>query len=73
MQPRYIVTTDYMRGMQNDITTRMRGVLVDWLVEVAEEFAFSSETLFLCVNYVDRYPIPTILSLVPYVTRANMN
>lgn len=33
----------------------MRGILVDWLVEVAEEYKLHTETLFLSVNYIDRY------------------
>jgi len=33
----------------------MRAVLIDWLVEVAEEMDLSSDTLYLSKNYVDRY------------------
>jgi len=33
----------------------MRAILVDWLVDVAEEFHCRELTLFLCVNYIDRY------------------
>lgn len=33
----------------------MRAILVDWLVEVAEEYKLATETLYLTVNYVDRY------------------
>lgn len=33
----------------------MRAVLVDWLVEVAEEFKLHEETLHLAVSYVDRF------------------
>ena len=40
---------------QNDITTSMRCILVDWLVEVAEEYKLHRETLFLAVNYIDRF------------------
>lgn len=38
----------------------MRSVLIDWLVEVAQEYRLVSETLCLTVDYVDRY-----LSVVP--------
>jgi len=44
----------YMRRQQ-DITLEMRSILVDWLVEVAEEYRLESETLFLTVHYVDRF------------------
>lgn len=44
----------YMKR-QPDITTSMRSILVDWLVEVAEEYKLHRETLFLAVNYIDRF------------------
>ena len=40
---------------QPDITFAMRSILVDWLVEVGEEYKLHSETLFLAVNYIDRF------------------
>ncbi|KAG2456524.1 CCNA1 protein, partial [Polypterus senegalus] len=44
----------YMRK-QPDITNNMRVILVDWLVEVCEEYKLQSETLYLAVNYLDRF------------------
>ncbi|KAG5895620.1 hypothetical protein JTB14_017729 [Gonioctena quinquepunctata] len=44
----------YMKK-QPDVTSNMRTILVDWLVEVAEEYKFHTETLFLAVNYIDRF------------------
>ncbi len=41
---------------QGDITSHMRAILVDWLVEVSDEYKLSSETLYLAVSYIDRYP-----------------
>ena len=40
---------------QSDITTSMRSILIDWLVEVSEEYKLHRETLFLAVNYIDRF------------------
>jgi cyclin A len=40
---------------QKDINTSMRAILVDWLVEVSEEYKLASETLHLTINYVDRF------------------
>lgn len=45
----------YMDKVQNFISEHMREVLVDWLVEVAEEYKFVSDTLYLTVLHVDRY------------------
>ncbi|NXG23698.1 CCNA2 protein, partial [Grallaria varia] len=44
----------YMRK-QPDITNNMRAILVDWLVEVGEEYKLQNETLHLAVNYIDRF------------------
>ncbi|KAK4377235.1 hypothetical protein RND71_003531 [Anisodus tanguticus] len=47
--------SNYMEKVQNDVTSTMRMILVDWLVEVAEEYKLVSDTLYLAVTYVDRY------------------
>lgn len=44
----------YMKR-QPDITNSMRAILVDWLVEVGEEYKLQNETLHLAVNYIDRF------------------
>ncbi|KAA0189991.1 hypothetical protein HAZT_HAZT000985 [Hyalella azteca] len=46
--------TNYMEK-QTDITVSMRWILVDWMVEVAEEYNLSTETLYLAVSYIDRF------------------
>lgn len=40
---------------QPDITAGMRSILVDWLVEVGEEYKLQTETLYLAVSYIDRF------------------
>lgn len=44
----------YMK-IQPDINDRMRGILVDWLIEVHLKFKLVPETLFLAVNLIDRF------------------
>lgn len=44
-----------MSSVQNDINEKMRGILVDWLVDVHIKFKLRPETLFLTVNLIDRY------------------
>nr|CAB3496715.1 unnamed protein product [Digitaria exilis] len=46
---------DYFHKIQKDISAKMRAVLVDWLVEVADEFKLQAETLYLAVSYVDLF------------------
>ncbi|XP_022772336.1 cyclin-A1-4-like isoform X2 [Durio zibethinus] len=45
----------FMEMVQKDINASMRAILIDWLVEVTEEYRLVPETLFLTVNYIDRY------------------
>jgi len=40
---------------QQDINAKMRAILVDWLVEVHMKFRLNPETLYLCINIIDRY------------------
>ena len=40
----------------------MRGVLVDWMVEVAEEYKLGPDTLYLSISYLDRFLSMNILS-----------
>lgn len=51
---------------QHEINCSMRGILVDWLVEVGEEYHLQQETLHLSINYIDRF-----LAHVP-VTRSKL-
>ncbi|XP_045895844.1 cyclin-A1 isoform X2 [Micropterus dolomieu] len=50
-----------------EITNEMRVILVDWLVEVIQEYKLRSETLHLAVNYLDRF-----LSCTAYVKRGKL-
>lgn len=55
LETKYQAPSDYLARCQCDINERMRGVLVDWLVEVHYKFKLYPETLFLCVSLMDRY------------------
>jgi hypothetical protein len=46
---------NYMVDRQRDITTNMRAILVDWLVEVSLEYHLQNETLYLSINFLDRF------------------
>ncbi|XP_059461474.1 cyclin-A2-2 [Corylus avellana] len=48
-------STNYMEKVQRDITPSMRGILIDWLVEVSEEYKLVPDTLYLTVNLIDRF------------------
>lgn len=40
---------------QADLTPSMRAILIDWLIEVQENFELYHETLYLAVQLTDRY------------------
>jgi len=53
-ETKHLPKWNYM-SKQPDITHSMRSILVDWLVEVAEEYKLQTETLYLAVSYIDRF------------------
>ncbi|KAK4104158.1 hypothetical protein N658DRAFT_514132 [Parathielavia hyrcaniae] len=48
---------------QTEIQWSMRSVLMDWLVQVHHRFCLLPETLFLTVNYIDRFLSVKVVSL----------
>lgn len=54
--PQYIVH-------QPDLEWKMRGILVDWLIEVHTRFRLLPETLFLAVNLIDRFLSAEVVAL----------
>ncbi|KAJ0116143.1 hypothetical protein J7T55_005089 [Diaporthe amygdali] len=53
----------YMTEVQAEIQWSMRSVLMDWLVQVHNRFSLLPETLFLTVNYIDRFLSNKMVSL----------
>lgn len=48
---------------QQDIQWSMRSVLVDWVIQVHHRFQLLPETLFLAVNYIDRFLSVKVVSM----------
>lgn len=48
---------------QDDLEWKMRGILVDWLIEVHTRFHLLPETLFLTVNIIDRFLSAKVVQL----------
>jgi len=55
--------SNYMEKVQNNVIPSMRTVLVDWLVEVTEEYKLVSDTLYLAVSYIDRFLSSHVLAM----------
>ncbi|XP_050262183.1 cyclin-A3-1-like isoform X2 [Quercus robur] len=53
---------DYMETVQNEVSTFMREILVNWLVEVAEEYKLVSDTIYLTISYIDRFLSSNVVS-----------
>ena len=53
---------DYMEH-QEDLEWKMRGILIDWLIEVHTRFHLLPETLFLAVNIIDRFLSTKVVQL----------
>lgn len=49
----YMPRPNYMAA-QTDINSRMRAILMDWLIEVHLKYKLRRETLYLAVNLIDR-------------------
>ena len=46
---------NYMEKVQKDVSADMRELLVDWMVEISEEYKLVSDTIYLTVSYVDSF------------------
>jgi len=54
-ESKYLPSHQYMTKVQTDINEKMRGILIDWLIDVHLKFKLVPETLYLTVNLIDRY------------------
>lgn len=54
LEEKYNVSSDHL-SHQRDVTEKMRGILIDWLVEVHLRFKLLQETLYLTVHVINRF------------------
>jgi len=54
LETRYPIRSQHLVS-QTDINGRMRGILIDWLVQVHIRFHLLQETLYLTIGIIDRY------------------
>ena len=54
VQKKYMVSSDFLVH-QREITSPMRCVLIDWLIQVQQRFKLLQETLYVTVSIIDRY------------------
>jgi hypothetical protein len=51
----YAPDPNYFDTNQNEVSSIMRAILVDWMMEVCNEFTLKRETFHYSLNYVDRF------------------
>ena len=53
MERKFRVSPKFLEGKM--VTTKMRSVLIDWLIQVHLKFHLLHETMYLCVQIIDAY------------------
>lgn len=53
LESKYPIKKGFLAGQE--VTPKMRSVLIDWLVEVHQQFRLMQETLYLTVAIIDRF------------------
>ncbi|KAK4052706.1 G2/mitotic-specific cyclin [Microbotryomycetes sp. JL201] len=56
---------DYMSN-QGEVNWKMRGILIDWLIEIHTKFRLLPETIFLATNIIDRFLSKRDVSLTKF-------
>lgn len=71
LERKFPVRAGYLAGQE--VTPKMRSVLIDWLVEVHQQFHLLQETLYLTVAVIDRFLQVRIIisSLLPSIIEYN--
>ncbi|KAL8418600.1 hypothetical protein RB594_001995 [Gaeumannomyces avenae] len=62
LETRMAPDAHYM-DIQTEIQWSMRSVLIDWVIQVHHRFSLLPETLFLSVNYIDRFLSQKVVSV----------
>lgn len=65
LEHKYTPDANYM-DHQSELKWEMRSVLMDWVVQVHSRFNLLPETLFLTVNYIDRFLSKRLVSLTRF-------
>ena len=59
---KFLPDPTYM-NKQPEINSKMRAMLVDWLIDVGIEYELENETVFLTINYIDQFLSSLTISL----------
>jgi cyclin A len=48
-------TAPVFTDVQRNITKNMREILLDWMMEVCEEFMIKRDTMYVSLSFIDRF------------------
>ena len=51
----FVPKSQCFETIQQDINEKMRGILLDWLIDVHLKFKLLENTLFITFNIIDRF------------------
>ena len=66
----YTVPSNYLAGTRT--TGKMRTVLLDWLVDVQQQFKLLPETLYLTISIIDRLAIYLTIATLLLTSRGSL-
>lgn len=55
MQPVNFTVSPILFESQKNISKNMREIMLDWLMEVCEEFMIKRDTMYIAISFIDRY------------------
>ena len=55
LEDKQYISAEYLSHVKSTIMPKMRAVLVDWLIQVHQQFNLLQETLYLTIAVLDRF------------------
>ena len=68
VEEKFCCSPNYLDG-QSEIKPYMRETMIDWIIDVHSKLSKRRETLYLCVNIIDRYVSTVIREKTDIITR----
>ena len=56
----------HLMANQTEINSKMRKILIDWIIDVHLKYSLLPETLFIAINLIDRYTERNIITRKKY-------
>ena len=73
LEDKQCITAEYLAHVKSTIMPKMRAVLVDWLIQVHQQFNLLQETLYLTIAVLDRFLQVFIFQIFFYFPNNNLD